>query len=328
MKDVKAPKLSIIIPCYNVSEFLPECFKCLDNQTYQNLHVIFVNDGSKDNTLDVIKGYCTTRPNAEYVDGENVGVGGARQKGLEKIQGEYFSFLDVDDYISDNHFENLVKMIVENNADMGICGFKRIKEKRAKKYTFKKTAIKRISEFFGEDALNQYLSQEKFDFVLWNKIFSTEHLRKSGATFLDCRYGEEAYFLFNYFKSVNKVVYSPVQTYLYVQRKKSLMHSGFNPSRLDILKNLNLIKEEAEKNVKSASSYVSSMRAGYAVGLLFFIKKSDYKDKQVISEIIQTLKQDAKQLKFCKKTALYKRLFIPLIPPIAKLLFRKTIKQT
>jgi hypothetical protein len=69
------------------------------------------------------------------------------------------------------------------------------------------------------------------------------------------------------------------------------------------------------------------MRSGYAVGLLFFIKKSDYNDSAVINDIITTLKQDVKLLKYCKKTALYRKLFIPLIPPIARLLFRKRLKQ-
>lgn len=327
MLDNTSPLLSIIIPCYNVSSFLPQCFNCIKNQSYNNLQLIFVNDGSTDNTLEIIKEYCKLNPKAQYVDGENIGVGGARRKGLEKITGEYFSFLDVDDYISNNHFENLVKTITENQADIAVCGFKKIKSKRAENYSFSNTAVKKVQVFYGEEIAEQYLSQKKFDYVLWNKIFSTKILKESSATFIDCRYGEEAYFLFNYFKKVKKAVYYPNKTYLYVQHKKSLMHAGFNPSRLDILKNLNLIKQDAENFSKKLSCYVSSMRSGYAVGLLFFIKKSDYNDSAVINDIITTLKQDVKLLKHCKKTALYRKLFIPLIPPIARLLFRKRLKQ-
>ena len=327
VSNLNNPKLSIIIPCYNAQKFLPSCFNCLDNQTYSNLQIIFIDDGSTDNTLDLIKEYCQKKANALFVTGENQGVGASRNKGLELIDGEYFTFYDADDIIFPTHFENLINIIVRENADISACGIKRAKEERAKKLAYNDKGLNKLEIFEGKDCFTQYLSQEKLDFVLWNKVFSTKILKESGAEFLNTRYGEEAYFLYNYFKCVKKVVFCPCKTYVYLQHKKSLMHLGFNESRLDIITNLDEIKKDAENFDKEISSYVSSMRAGYLVGLLYFIKKSDYKNSQVISQMIKTLTKDVKQLKGCKKTALYKRVFIPLIPTFAKLALKKKLKN-
>lgn len=322
---VKSPLLSVIIPCYNVSKFLPTAFEQLQNQTYGNLQIIFVNDGSTDNTLEILTKYCKGNSNAQVVTQENKGVGLARKVGLETVKGEYFTFYDVDDAICPNHFENLVNLIQKENADIGVCSFKRVKGKKVNKIKAKKINNK-VEIYGGEQALVQYLTQKKFDYTLWNKIYSTKVLKQTGATFLDCRYGEESFFCYNFLKGCSRVAYNPSKTYFYIQWKNSLMHVGFNESRLDIMKNLELVKSDSDKNYKSVSKYVSSMRAGYIVGLLFFIKRSNYANSQVILELIKTLKQDCKELKKCNKTALYRRAFIPLIPPVAKLLLKKRIK--
>ena len=327
MSNFNNPKLSIIIPCYNAQKFLPSCFNCLDSQTYSNLQIIFIDDGSSDKTLSLIEEYCSKKSCAIFVTGKNQGVGASRNKGLELIDGEYFTFYDADDIISSNHFENLINIIVKEKADLSACGIKKVNEQKASKVTFNDKGLNKLEIFEDKDCFTQYLSQEKLDFVLWNKVFSTKTLREVGARFLDARYGEEAYFLYNYFKCVKKVVFCPCKTYLYVQHKKSLMHLGFNESRLDIITNLDKIKKDAETFDKEISSYVSSMRAGYLVGLLYFIKKSDYANSQVISQMIETLSKDVKQLRFCKKTALYKRVFIPLIPTFSKLLLKKKLKN-
>ncbi len=327
VENFVANKLSVIIPCFNAEKFLSCCFNCLDSQTYSNLQIIFIDDGSVDKTLDLIKEYCQKNSSAIFVTGENQGVGASRNKGLERIDGDYFTFYDADDIISPNHFENLINIIVKEKADISVCGIKKINEEKASKLTFNDKGLNKLEIFEGKDCFTQYLSQEKLDFVLWNKVFSTKTLKESGAKFLNTRYGEEAYFLYNYFKCVKKVVFCPCKTYLYVQHKKSLMHLSFNESRLDIITNLDEIKKDAETFDKEISSYVSSMRAGYLVGLLYFIKKSDYQNSQVINQMIETLSKDAKLLKGCKKTALYKRVFIPLIPTFAKLALKKKLKN-
>ena len=325
------PLISVIVPCYNVEKFLPNCFKGFDRQTYKNLHVIFVNDGSSDGTFGMLNGYCAQHPQYTLISGENEGVASARNKGLNAVKGEFFAFCDADDIISDFHFERLYKNISENAADMAVCSVKRISEKRADKFNAgKRIKGGKVRAYGKTQALEQFFSQEKFDYLLMNKLFRTEILRKSGATFLDnCRYGEEGYFFFKYLSCAEKTVYEPCETYIYVQNQNSLMHSEFNESRFDIYKNLDeVLKGMGEKEeYLSVLPYVKVMRAGYSEGILFFILISGYKNGKAIAEITRQLGKDVKSIKQCPKVALYKKMFLPFLAVIAKMVFGKYLKK-
>ena len=321
--------LSVVATCYNGARFLPTFFKCLQSQTYQDFQLVIVNDGSTDNSLSIIKEYCKKYGNSIYLDSDNFGVATAKDRGVFLAEGKYLTFCDVDDILAPCHFENLVNTIESTGADMGVCSFRRISQKKVDKIKLNTINFaKAKTEIYNtEESLSQYFSQKKFDFVLWNKIFLMQTVRESGACFLDgTRYGEESYFIYTFLKRSTKTAYRAVKTYHYIQWKSSLMHTSFNPSRLDIYKNINAVLSDSQNNLSSISKYVCSMRAGYSCGLLYFMKKSKYNDAEWINRIIEYLKLDCKQLKKCKKTACYRKAFIPLVAPMAQLVFRKTLK--
>ena len=324
-----SPLVSVIIPCYNSEKYLPTCFKSLDGQTYNNLHVVFVDDGSTDGTLKLIEEYCVNHPEYTVISGENRGVASARNAGLNAVKGEYFCFYDADDLVYPEHISLLVKAITENGVDTAVCGIYRISERQAEKFNYgKKRLSEKISSYDNLQALEQFFSQEKFDFLLMNKIFSSEILRESGANFLDgTRYGEEGYFFFRYLSACKKTVYYGAKTYVYVQRKNSLMHSEFNESRLDIYKNLDETERQAQENYPTVVSYIRVMRAGYSAGLLYFIRKAKYNNSAVIADIVKRLKDDVKSRKKAPKIALYKKIGLPIVACIARHVFRKHLKK-
>ena len=325
------PLLSVIVPCYNAEKFLPNCFKCIDLQTYKNLQVIFVDGGSSDGTYKLLESYRALHPDYTVIHSENEGVASARNRGLDAIKGELCAFCDADDIISDNHFELLVKTVTENKADMAVCGIKRVSEKKAEKIDLHFSSRPAKLKFYDRvQGLEQFFSQEKFDFLLMNKIFSTEIIKKSGARFLDgARYGEESYFFYKYLSFAGKTVYYGAKTYVYVQRKGSLMHSAFNENRLDVYKNIEAVINEIENsgNFGSVLPYVKIMRAGYSVGMLHYILRGKYKNSRVIAEIVRTLKEDVKSLKKCPKVAFYKKALLPPCAIVAKIVFRKHLKK-
>lgn len=325
------PIISVIVPCFNVEKYLPICFQCFNVQTYKNLHVIFVDDGSTDGTLRVLQEYCSAHPNCTLISGGNVGVASARNKGIEAIKGEFFAFHDADDIFCDNHFTMLAENMLNADADMAVCGIKRISEKKAEKFNlhYKKTAVK-LQTFDKISAMEQLFSQEKFDYLLKNKLYSTKILIKSGARFLEgSRYGEESYFFFKYMSYCEKTVYYKAKTCIYVQRKGSLMHSSFNETRLDIYKNIEAVIEEAEKETRFASvlPYLKVMRAGYSVGVLHFILYSKYRNSKVIADITRSLSKDVKIIRKCPRIAFYKKLCLPICPIIAKIVYCKHLKK-
>lgn len=326
---MKNPLVSIIIPCYNVEKYLKACFNSLDSQTYKNLHVVFIDDGSADNTLKLLKNYCALHENYTLISGENQGVASSRNKGLSAIKGEYFCFVDADDIILPTHVERLVNNLLQNQADMAVCGIKRVSERKSEIFDAHKIVKSgKIRTYDKMQALCEFFSQKTFDYLLMNKIFCTDIAVKSGARFLDgTRYGEEGYFFFKYLSACEKTVYYPDKTYVYVQRKSSLMHSAFNESRLDIYKNLDEVINEA-KDYSAVLPYVKVMRAGYSAGLLYFILRGKYKNSDVIARIVRTLNADVKSLKKAPKIALYKKICLPLVACVSKIVFLKHIKKS
>lgn len=109
------PKISVIIPVYNTEKYIEKCLESLAEQIMQDFEVIIVNDGSKDNSKDVIKNYMkSSKLNIKYLEKENGGLASARNYGVERASGTYISFLDSDDYLDKNTFSELEKYIDEN----------------------------------------------------------------------------------------------------------------------------------------------------------------------------------------------------------------------
>lgn len=126
-------KVSVIVPCYNMEKYLDNCFKSLINQTYKNLEIIFINDGSSDKTLNLLsKWEGEERLNFTLINQENKGISVTRNVGLRKATGDYIYFLDPDDIIFPTLIEELVNMLEDDKYDYSYCKFTRIRD--GKKY--------------------------------------------------------------------------------------------------------------------------------------------------------------------------------------------------
>lgn len=123
-------KISIIVPCYNVENYIVKCINSIKEQTYNNLEVLMINDGSKDSTEDIIKEMIKNDNRFSYYYKENGGSSDARNYGLEKYTGEYVCFIDSDDYIEKDYIELLYKAIKENDVKISVCGFNRVYENK------------------------------------------------------------------------------------------------------------------------------------------------------------------------------------------------------
>lgn len=112
------PLVSVIIPVYNVENYLKECLDSVLNQTYKNIEVIVINDGSTDKSLHILEDYSSKFNNIKIIDQENSGQSVARNKGLENAKGKYIYFLDSDDYILPDTLKKLIKKLEMNNLDI------------------------------------------------------------------------------------------------------------------------------------------------------------------------------------------------------------------
>ena len=125
MKEVKRPVVSVVVPVYNTELFLGECLYSLEKQTLTDIEIILVNDGSTDNSGELLREYAGKDARCVYVEQANQGLSAARNTGIEYASGHYLAFLDSDDWITPDATESLVRAAVEDDCDLVIADFYR-----------------------------------------------------------------------------------------------------------------------------------------------------------------------------------------------------------
>ena len=168
------PKISVILPAYNAEKYVEKTLESLLNQTLKEVEFICVNDGSKDGTLKLLKEFEKKDGRIKIIDKKNEGVWKARIDGISSATGKYTAFMDADDYVEKNFLEELYKSITKNNADIAVCGFRRIDEKTGKvlsqEMKYEETKIIEKAKNFEEVI--------SINTALWNKLYKTEILKK------------------------------------------------------------------------------------------------------------------------------------------------------
>ncbi len=112
--------ISVIVPVYNVEDYLEECINSILSQTYTNLEILIVDDGSMDNSLAIIQEFSQRDSRITIFTKENGGLSSARNRAIDEAKGEYLTFIDSDDYIEENYIEYLMKSLIDNEADISI----------------------------------------------------------------------------------------------------------------------------------------------------------------------------------------------------------------
>ena len=192
-------KVSIIIPIYNKEKYLSRCIESVINQTYKKIEIICINDGSTDNSSDIVKEYQNKDKRIILIEQENKGVGIARNKGIEISTGKYILFVDADDALEINTVETYLKY---SNFDFIISGFCEINENNKRvEYLPSRKSIKK------EEFLN-FLCNDmnvKFFSPICGKIFLNEIIKKNQLDFKSFNYGEDTHFIFQYMKKIKNI---------------------------------------------------------------------------------------------------------------------------
>ncbi len=227
--------ISVIIPIYNVEEYLEKCLKSILLQTYKNIEVILVNDGSTDSSLEICKKYSKIDNRIIIINKKNEGVSSARNNGLKIAKGDYVIFIDPDDSINENMLQILYNNINKaNDIDISICGFERIYPKHKKE---KEVSNKKYKIIDKELLLKEMLGKENFQGYVWNKLYKKSIINKYQIRFNE-KISVYEDFLFNseYINKIHKGIYSNQKLYYYYQRNDSAYNGKFNPKWLSISK--------------------------------------------------------------------------------------------
>ena len=229
-------KVSVIVPVYNVEKYIDKCLNTLVNQTLKDIEIIIVNDGSPDNSQEIIDKYQKKYPKKikSYIK-ENGGQGSARNFGLEKATGEYIGYVDSDDFIELDMYEKLYNKAKKNDLDIVICGNYCVTEtgNKTEESDRRLFSDKKKNAFFGKMAV-------------WNKIYKRELLLNSNISFRSKLWYEDLDFTVQILSLAKKVGYVDKPLYNYLIREGSTMNNSNIKRNLEIL----LAFDEVLKNDK------------------------------------------------------------------------------
>lgn len=245
-------KISVVVPCYNVEKYVEKCLDSILHNGMEDIEVIAVNDGSQDNTLDILKKYQEKYSNFVLIDQKNQGLSMARNTGLKKAKGEYIAFLDSDDSVEPNMYETMYEKAKVGNFDIVACGVNIVYPDKTNKIdcglAHDVTTKKEL-----KNLMNQWYT------VVWNKIYKKELLKNM--KFKPGIWYEDVEFLYRLLPKIKSV--GVVNQYYcnYMQREGSITYT-YNHKLYDLIDNFNGVIEYYKEN-NLYHQYKAELEYGY-----------------------------------------------------------------
>lgn len=236
--------VSVIVPAYNAERFLSRCTDSILNQTYTNIELIIINDGSEDKTGIICDAYAADDSRVVVIHQENQGVSAARNAGIEKSSGVYIIFADADDALLPDAVEILLSEMRSADADIAVCSSYRVREGEAVPLQ-PSGGKRRILE--GLESLKGSLEDRGFSYAVWAKMYRRQFI--GNTRFVEGkRVHEDAFFLFECFCKQPRVVLCDKYVYIYYVTAGSASRAVFSEKFLDILffaeRKLQIIEEQ------------------------------------------------------------------------------------
>jgi len=223
------PLISIVVPVYNVEKYLGTCLDSILNQTYKNIEVVLIDDGSTDSSGEICDLYEKEDRRIRVIHKKNGGLSDARNRGVESVKGEYITFVDSDDIISYDMIKALFNLLNDTGADIAVCDPVHVFNQGKPKYVFSKSRT--ILETY--EAICEMWYQKSFFASAWGKLYKTE-------LFCDIRFKEGIVFedvqiMHKVFERASKIVYTPSKLYGYLHREGSITMGAFSKKDTEIL---------------------------------------------------------------------------------------------
>lgn len=280
------PKVSIIIPMYNVEKYIEKCIESVINQTYKNLEIILVNDGSPDNCKGIAKHYSKFDNRIKVINKNNGGLSDARNAGLKIVTGDYVCFVDSDDYIELNTIEVLINSEGTLNPDVIVFSYFN------EKVDFNESIISKTPVQLDVENLESMTSIIGY---AWNKLYKTSLIKDCNISFIKgLSLVEDIVFNENIFLNAEKIHYLNKPLYHYIDRKRSSLIKQYHEKSFDLQKmgyksRENVMKKlfGENKDIKKtlANAYITGIR--YCLANLFFYKNNlGIKDKYKLVKLM------------------------------------------
>ena len=309
------PKISIIIPVYNVQKYLPCCLDSVQNQTFQEFEAILVDDGSTDESGSICDRYAKMDPHFSVLHKDNGGQSSARNMGLDHCRGEYVCFLDSDDYLEPDYLEYLYNEINKSNYDFVSCTANFVNEKnefiRRNNYETERKEI-------AGDIFDAYFHSNLIEDAAWNKIYRRELF--SGLRFAEGIIFEDSLFIIPLLKKCKRILFTCKFLYNYRIREGSTMQYerntvskvAFNPKKIDALTVYQLCARELQ-GTKWEEGYYRRMITTCAE---FSVASAGYHSRELRKKILEYYRFAVKKCglssyPFKERTAVILEIYFP-----------------
>lgn len=214
------PLISVIVPVYNVEKYLRKCLDSIINQTYKNLEIILINDGSTDLCPQICDEYSAKDTRIKIIHQKNKGISATRNVGIELARGGYLAFIDSDDYVKKDFIECLYKRIVQDKSDFVMCNFETVDENANKLNEYKKIREDEKSLLTFSDFWQSFEKHQAVNIVVWNKLYKKEIF--SDIRFLEGHKHEDVFVMPFIMDKVNSISLEKKVLYNYLRRSDSI----------------------------------------------------------------------------------------------------------
>lgn len=270
---MKDELVSVIIPVYNVYDYLNECVQALINQSYKNLDIILVDDGSTDDSgllCDEIK---RQDERIQVVHKKNGGLSSARNVGIELAKGNIISFIDSDDYPRSTMIQKLIECMDKYDADIVCCDYSSDNVKQKNQET--------VDQYTSTEAITLLLDNGGFRCFAWNKLYKKELF--FGVEYPEGELFEDIKTTYTLFKKAKKICYLRDDLYYYRLRESSITSAKFTHRNRDLVKAIDTLVNDA-KNCLNSAEY-NRLIPGYVFYYICFAKKAMLADAEISDDI-------------------------------------------
>ena len=293
--------ISIVVPIYKVENYIDKCIESIINQTYKNVEILLIDDGSPDNCPKICENYSKKDSRIKVYHKENGGLSDARNYGIERSKGKYICFIDSDDFVHEKFIEILYKNIKKYNADISICHHYKFKDySETNNYLPKEET----EVYTGLEMLNNLYDNYLNNIVAWNKLYKRKLFDK--IRYPKGKKLEDAYIIHKLYNNSKKVVITNLELYYYIQRDNSIMGT-LNTSALveqDLL--IERIRYLEENKLKNEPVYENTIKKfiDRLYDNYYYLNIHGNINPNLYNKYFKFIKKYSKKVKLNKKTKL------------------------
>ena len=304
--------ISIIIPVYNNEKYLKKCIQSIINQTYKKIEIILINDGSTDNSLEICNAFYKNDSRIKVLDQINGGLSAARNTGINNATGEFFMFVDGDDFVSENFCEAAISNQRKLNSDIVIFNYKNIYQDKIELYS------QNVSEgIVPKDKAMELIINDSH---AWNKLYKANLFK--GIRYPVGRNYEDILTTYKLIDKSKKISYVNKSTYYYVHREKIGISASRSSKNVEDLFFANVKRFNFYKN-KYPNAASKAEKSLISFAFIFLV----YRDQKTDSNLVDIAKKILKNRKLIKKLDIKHRIAIYMYQCLPKIVFYKIIKK-